>query len=107
MKRYTNREDMGGGAVAKWIRMHLPSCGPWFESQAYHLRFYIVKFGTNPISQCVEKRTKMNKKRPDLASFKTTERGYLKRNRQTEKEEMKSRNIRIRIDKSFKVHFDN
>ena len=49
----------------------------------------------------------MNKKRPDLASFKTTERGYLKRNRQTEKEEMKSRNIRIRIDKSFKVHFDN
>ena len=32
----------GGGAIAQWIRRHLPSCGPGFESQAYLLRFYLV-----------------------------------------------------------------
>ena len=31
-------------AMAQWIRLHLPSYGPWFESQAYHLCFYTVKF---------------------------------------------------------------
>ena len=30
--------------MAQWIRLHLPSYGPWFESQAYHLCFYTVKF---------------------------------------------------------------
>ena len=33
-----------GVAIAQWIRLRLSSCGPGFESQAYHLTFYIVKF---------------------------------------------------------------
>ena len=27
-------------AIAPWFRLHLPSCGPGFESQAHHLRFF-------------------------------------------------------------------
>ena len=26
--------------IAMWFRLHLPSCGPGFESQALHLRFF-------------------------------------------------------------------
>ena len=26
-------------AITQWIRLHLPFCGPGFESQAHHLRF--------------------------------------------------------------------
>ena len=26
------------------ICLHLPTCGPGFESQAHHMPFYIVKF---------------------------------------------------------------
>ena len=26
--------------AAPWFRLHLPSCGPGFESQALHLRFF-------------------------------------------------------------------
>ena len=33
-------EKVGGTAIAQWIRLHLPSCCPGFESQAHHLRFY-------------------------------------------------------------------
>ena len=29
----------GGAAIAEWIRLRLPSCGPGFESQARHLCF--------------------------------------------------------------------
>ena len=29
-----------GAAKAQWIRLHLPSYRPGFESQAYHLSFY-------------------------------------------------------------------
>ena len=28
-----------GSAIAQWIRLRLPSCGPGFESQAHYLRF--------------------------------------------------------------------
>ena len=31
---------MGGAAIAQWIRLHLPSCRPGFESQAHHLCFF-------------------------------------------------------------------
>ena len=30
--------------IAQWIRPSLPSCYPWFESQAHHPCFYIVNF---------------------------------------------------------------
>ena len=29
-----------GAAIAQWICLRLPSCGPRFESQAHHLCFY-------------------------------------------------------------------
>ena len=29
-------------AIAPWFRLRLPSCGPWFESQALHLCFFIL-----------------------------------------------------------------
>ena len=29
-----------GAAIAPWYRLRLPSCGPGFESQAHHLRFF-------------------------------------------------------------------
>ena len=28
------------GAIAQWMRLCLPFCGPWFESQARHLCFF-------------------------------------------------------------------
>ena len=31
---------LGGAAVAQWIRLHLPSCRPGFDSQAHHLRLF-------------------------------------------------------------------
>ena len=27
-------------AIAPWFRLRLPSCGPWFKSQAHHLSFF-------------------------------------------------------------------
>ena len=27
-------------AIAPWFRLHLPSCGPGFESRAHHLCFF-------------------------------------------------------------------
>ena len=29
-----------GAAIAQWIRLHLPSCRPGFDSQACHQRFF-------------------------------------------------------------------
>ena len=49
-------------AIAPWFRLHLPSCGPGFESQAHHLCFF------NLYWNC-KKRSKINKKRPGLAHF--------------------------------------
>ena len=31
---------ISGAAIAPWFRLCLPSCGPGFESQAHHLRFF-------------------------------------------------------------------
>ena len=31
-----------GATIAQWIRLRLPSCSPWFESQACHLSFYKI-----------------------------------------------------------------
>ena len=50
IKKLLNRSAV----IAKWIRLHLPSCRPGFESQAYHLRFYqfiIVSFGKDENKQ--------------------------------------------------------
>ena len=51
--------DKNGAAIAQWIRLRLPYCGPGFESQAHQLCFnsqilyYICRY--------IEKRTKINK----------------------------------------------
>ena len=45
-------------AIAQWIRLHLPSCGPRFKSQAQHLCFL------NLYLNCDVKRQIINKKRP-------------------------------------------
>ena len=29
-------------AIAPWFRLHLPSCGPGFDSQTVHLRFFSI-----------------------------------------------------------------
>ena len=50
----------------------LPSCGPGFESQAHHLRFFNFILLSYCISVCCcwkEKRTKINKKIPGLTHF--------------------------------------
>ena len=31
---------IGVATIAPWFRLRLPSCGPGFESQAHHLRFF-------------------------------------------------------------------
>ena len=36
------RTGLWGAAIAKWIRLCLPSCRPGFESQANHLSFYFT-----------------------------------------------------------------
>ena len=55
-----------GAVIAQQICLHLPSCCPGFESQAYHLRFFHLQF---LCYMCHVKRTKINKKRPGLAHF--------------------------------------
>ena len=54
-------------AIAKWIRLCLPSCGPGLESEAHHLRFYsqILYY----ICHCIEKRTKINKEEPGFGPY--------------------------------------
>ena len=32
----------GVAAIAQWFRLRLPFCGPGFESQAHHLRFFSI-----------------------------------------------------------------
>ena len=36
----TTTPVIGVAAIAPWFRLHLPSCGPGFESQAHHLCFF-------------------------------------------------------------------
>ena len=38
MKRYRTEQNIN----APWFRLCLPSCGPGFESQAHHLRFFSI-----------------------------------------------------------------
>ena len=38
IKRYHTRPI--AAAIAPWFRLRLPFCGPGFESQAHHLRFF-------------------------------------------------------------------
>ena len=51
--------------LAQWIRLHLPSCSPGFESQAHHLSFYQLVFELSHAEK-----TKLNKKRQGLAHLK-------------------------------------
>ena len=50
--------------IAPWFCLRLPFYGPEFESQAHHLGFFILYYWN-----CIEKITKINKKRPGLAHF--------------------------------------
>ena len=56
-------------AIAKWIRPHLPYCGPGLESQAHHTHYYIVKFWNKFVS--VLKKDENKQKRPYLANIVT------------------------------------
>ena len=47
-------------AIAQWIRLRLPSCGPGFESQAQHLHFAFFNLNLN-------RNVERTKKRPGLA----------------------------------------
>ena len=53
-----------GAAIAQWIHLRLPSCCPWFESQAHHLCFYQIIFELLHVEK-----TKINKKRPGSTHF--------------------------------------
>ena len=55
---------VGAAAIAPCFSLHLQQCGPGFESQAHHLRFYNLYYWN-----CNEKRTKINKKKPELSHF--------------------------------------
>ena len=37
---HTLKQQHMGAAIAPWFRICLSSCGPRFESQAHHLRFF-------------------------------------------------------------------
>ena len=50
--------------IAQWIRLHLPFCGQGFDSQAHHIKSFTL------YCHCVEKRKKINKKRPGLVQIK-------------------------------------
>ena len=51
-------------ALAQWIRLCLPSCRPWFESQAHHLHFYLSIF-----ELCHVERMKINEKEAGIGPF--------------------------------------
>ena len=53
-----------GAAIAQYICLHLTSCHPGFESQAKYLRVFQFIF-----ELCHVGKTKINKKRPELAHF--------------------------------------
>ena len=58
--------------IAPWFCLRLPSCGPRFESQAQHLRFF--QFVLNCVvwkRNCNEIRTKLNKKETGIGPFLT------------------------------------
>ena len=61
--------------IVLWIRLHLPSCWPGFESQAYHLHFYHLYSNLRYI--CHLKRTKINKKRGRVQPIKSIFGNYL------------------------------
>ena len=59
----TSGNIYNNAAIAPWFCLRLPFCGPGFQSQAHHLRFF------NLYWNCNVKGTKINKKRPGLAHF--------------------------------------
>ena len=65
-----NKLTCFGAVLAQWIRPHLPSRGPGFESQEHYLCFFLLESTILPMYVIVLKRTKINKKRPGLALFR-------------------------------------
>ena len=63
-----NNRGQWGAAIAKWIRLRLPSCGPGFESQAHHTHFYNQVLCN--ICHGIEKKDEMKQKRPGLVHIK-------------------------------------
>ena len=59
-----------GAGITQWIRLHLPYCGPGFESQAHHQYIFHLLSILYYYCHCVAIRTKTNKKRPSLANMK-------------------------------------
>ena len=60
-----------GDAIAQWIRLRLPSCCPWFETQAHHLCCHHLWSQLEPyICLCIVKRTKIKQKGLDWPIFK-------------------------------------
>ena len=51
-------------AIAQWNHLRLPSCRPWFKSQACHLHFFIYL-----CCICHVKRAKINKKEAGFGPF--------------------------------------
>ena len=62
-------------AIAPWLCLRLPSCGPGFESQAHHLCFFMLKL---KLYCCWnKKRTKINEKEAGIGPyFKKTTTAY-------------------------------
>ena len=68
--RGNNLSDrLGGGAIAQWICLCLPSCCPRLESQSHHLCFYHLQ--PNLCYFCRVKKMKINKNRTVQPIFKT------------------------------------
>ena len=59
---------MKGAAVAHWIRLSIPLCGPRFESQAHHLRLFHSRI-LYYVCHCVEKRTKIKQKEAVIGPY--------------------------------------
>ena len=67
---------MGKGwvaTIAPWFRLHLPSCGPKFESQAHHLCFFQFV-----LLKLYQENNENKQKEPGISPFKKNmEKGVL------------------------------
>ena len=87
-------------AIAQWIHLRGLSCGPGFESQAHHVRFFICsQILCYSFCHCVQKRTKINQKRLVLV-YPLLETQYKNLNK-TKMVLLKSVFLSKKINKSF------
>ena len=63
---FVQRNVFGGGAIAQWIHPAAPGSNPMHTIYGF---LFIFKFYGRYICDCVEKRTKINKKGPDGPIF--------------------------------------